>query len=196
MPTMNGTERFSANGKETGMAISDFWIWAYSGFSDYSRYSVLAEYIVASALELTDAKVRQAGFMKKRYDLLTRDGTKVNVRSAAYAGSMDAERPDCISFHISPSGIPGGDGKTKQASDAYIFCIYKGMEASDSPLNLDLWEFYVLQAKKLDEKKPGQKTITLPSLMELEPLWCDYYGIGEAIMTAVNARDNIRRSLL
>ena len=48
-------------------------------------------------------------------------------------------------------------------------------------MDLDLWEFYVLPTSVLDEMKPVQKTITLPSLMKLEPVWCDYYGIEEAI---------------
>lgn len=187
MATMFGTERFSANGREIDMAISDFWSWAYSDLSDYNRRSALAEYIVASALKLTGTEIRPAGPMKKSYDLLTGDGFKVDIRAAAYVESLEAESPDCISFRISPSGIPGGDGEPKQTSDAYVFCIYKGMKESDSPLNLDLWEFYVLPAKKLDEKKPTQKTITFPSLMKLEPLWCDYYGIGEAIKTAIGA---------
>lgn len=59
------------------------------------------------------------------------------------------------------------------------------MEKSESPLNLDLWEFYVLPTSVLDNMKPVQKTITLPSLMKLGPLWCDYYGIEEAVQKAM-----------
>lgn len=87
--------------------------------------------------------------------------------------------------------MPDGTGKPKldtplqRKSDVYIFCIYKAMEKDESPLDLDLWEFYVLPTSVLDEMKPVQKTITLPSLMKLEPVWCDYYGIGEAIQKAM-----------
>lgn len=187
MKAPNATDHFSANGKEIDMVLSDFWKWAYSDLSNSSNRSVLAKYIVASALEITGAKIRPARPMERLYDLLTRNGVKVDVRAAAYIDSSDADSPDCISFCVSPAGALGGDGKRKQSSDAYVFCIYKGISDSDSPLNLDLWEFFVLPAKKLENKKAGLKTITLPSLMNLHPLACDYYGINDAIKTAMGA---------
>lgn len=183
MAVMNGAEHFSANGKEIDLTMADFWKWAYSDLSNSLQRSRLSEYIVASAMNSAGIQSSRSDFFGKPYDLLTEDGFSITVKSAAYIQSLDAERPDCVSFSISPN--PAGN-KDKRGSDIYIFCLYKGMAERESPLNLDLWEFYILRSSVLDEKKPTQKTITLPSLMRLEPLWCDYHGIGDAIQTVMN----------
>jgi len=193
-----GTELFSANGKDINLSLTDFWKWAYSDFSNNICRSVLAEYIVASALNCSGMETDSQRVMWQPYDLLAKDDLsdisyRVEVKSAAYVQSWDAKHPDHISFRIAPARMPDETGDYKldaplqRNSDLYVFCIYKALQKDESPLNLDLWEFYVLPTKILDEKKPTQKTITLPSLMQLEPMWCDYYGLGEAIKTMMNA---------
>lgn len=183
MAVMNGTEHFSVNGEEIDLTMAGFWKWAYSDIADTLQRSRLSEYIVASALDASRTGSARSGFSGNPYDLLTKDGFRIAVKSAAYMQSQEPEHPDCISFSISSMN----DVQGKRGSDIYIFCLYKGMKETDSPLNLDLWEFYILLSSVLDKKKPTQKTITLPSLMRLEPLWCDYHGIGEAIQTAMSA---------
>lgn len=191
MDTYIGNEQFLVGNKTTDITMNDFWRWAYSDLSNNIRRSVLAEFIVASSLEITDMDSEKTRTMWRPYDLLTKDGYKVEVKSAAYVQSWDAKHPDCISYRIAPARLPDETGDYKENaplqrnSDVYVFCLYKAMKKDESPLNLDLWEFYVLSTKILDEKKPTQKTITLPSLMKLEPIWCDYYGIGEAIKKAM-----------
>lgn len=180
--TYTGNETFLTGNKSIHLTIGDFWRWAYSDLFYCNNLSVLAEYIIASALEINGAR---SSALLKQYDFLTSNGFRVNVRTAAYVESRYANRPDCISFCISSFGIPCGNGKTKQTSDVYVFCIYKGMKKTESPLNLDFWEFYVLPSSVLDKINPPKKTITLPSLMKLEPLWCDYYGIDGAIQKAL-----------
>lgn len=186
--TYTGNETFLTGNKSIHLTIGDFWRWAYSDPFCCNNLSVLAEYIIASALGINGTR---SAAPIKRYNFLTNTGLRVNVRTAAYVESRYADHPDCISFCISPLGIPDGNGKTKQTSDVYVFSIYKAMNKNESPLNLDFWEFYVLPASVLDKMNPPQKTITLPSLMQLEPLWCDYYGIDGAIQKALdkNASD-------
>lgn len=181
-----GNEQFSINENNISLTVNDYWRWAYSDFTNVSSRSALAEYIVASSLDSSSSVIKRIDAGHKEYDFLTKDGFRVTVKSAAYIQSADAEQPDCISFNVNCAGFQK-ETKRQSSCDIYVFCIYKAMKAEESPLNLDLWEFYVLQSKILDEKKPAQKTITLPSLMQLEPIWCDYYGIGEAIRTTMNA---------
>lgn len=189
--TYIGNEPFLVGGKPISLTMNDYWRWAYSDLADSHNRSVMAEFIVASSIGAAHLDTDTSRSARKQYSLLSPDGYKLEVQSAAYVQSWDTEHPDHISFHIAPSRIPDNAGKPKldtplqRKSDVYIFCIYKAMEKSESPLDLDLWEFYVLPTSVLDEMKPVQKTITLPSLMELEPLWCDYYGIGEAIQKAM-----------
>lgn len=184
----SGFERFTANGHEIDISMSSFWQWAYSDLSNNINRSVFAEYIVATAIGSTV----QPRIMWRPFDLLSNDGFKVEVKSAAYVQSWDAKHPDHINFRIAPARLPDETGdykietKPTRNSDLYVFCIYKAFRQDESPLNLDLWEFYVLPTKVLDEKVPNQKTITLPSLMRLEPMWCDYYGLSDAIQKIMN----------
>lgn len=188
-----GNEHFSVNGNELSLTMTDFWRWAYSDLLNNIPRSVLAEYIVASSLGITRLETESTRQMWRPYDLLTKEGTRVEVKSSAYVQAWDSKHPDCISFRIAPARLPDETGDYKisapkqRNSDVYVFAIYKAMTKDESPLNLDLWEFYVISTKVLNEKKPTQKTITLPSLMLLEPFWCDYHGIGDAIKNALNA---------
>lgn len=185
--TYIGNEPFLVGGKPISFTMNDYWRWAYSDLADSRNRSVMAEFIVASSIGAAHLDTDTARSAWKQYSLLSPDGYKLEIQSAAYVQSWDTEHPNHISFYIAPSRMPDNARKPKldtplqRKSDVYIFCIYKAMEKSEFPLDLDLWEFYVLPTSVLDEMKPVQKTITLPSLMELEPLWCDYYGIGEAI---------------
>ena len=190
---MTGNEHFSVNGNEMHITMLDFWKWAYSDLSNNIPRSVLAEYIVASSLGITEIKSESSRQMWRPYDLLTKKGERVEVKSAAYVQAWDSKHPDHISFRIAPARLPDETGDYKENapqqrnSDVYVFAIYKALSIDESPLNLDLWEFYVLATKILNEKKRTQKTITLPSLMQLNPIWCDYHGISEAIQDALNA---------
>ncbi len=171
--------------------MNDYWRWAYSDLADSRNRSAMAEFIVASSIGAAHLDTDTSRTAWKQYSLLSPDGYKLEVQSAAYVQSCDTEHPDHISFQIAPSRMSDDARNPKlktplqRKSDVYIFCIYKAMEKDESPLDLDLWEFYTLPISVLDEMKPVQKTITLPSLMKLEPIWCDYYGIEEAIQKAM-----------
>lgn len=175
-----GNEPLIINGSEAALTMNDYWRWAYSDFTSNVNRSAFAEFLVASSLEL----IGMIRTEQKPYDLLTKEGCRIKIKAAGYVQSHDTEHPDYISFRIAPDRLPGeyaSETPFAHSCDVYIFCIYKALSKDESPLDLDLWDFYVLPAKVLDEKKPTQKTITLQSLMKLEPLWCNYYGIGEAI---------------
>ena len=44
--------------------------------------------------------------------------------------------------------------------------------------------FYILPTAILDEKMPGRKSITLPQLLDLSPIACNYGKIREAVAKA------------
>lgn len=50
-----------------------------------------------------------------------------------------------------------------------------------NPLNLDQWDFYILDTEILNTKIPKQKTITLSSLLKLEPVKVKYDGLKNEI---------------
>ena len=188
-----GSENFSVNGHDINISVLNFWQWAYSDLTNNIRRSVLAEYIVATALGVDKIQTEQVRKMWRPYDLLSKEGYRIEVKSAAYVQSWEAKHPDSITYRIAPARLPDETGDYKsnapvqRNSDLYVFCLFKALTPDESPLNLDLWDFYVLPTRILNDKKPNQKTITFHSLMTLEPLLCDYYGLNNAIELIMNA---------
>lgn len=189
--TYIGNEQLSVGSHTINLTVNDFWRWAYSDLNDSICRSALAKFIVATSLEIPDLSHGISRTLKRPYDLLSKDGYRIKVKSAAYNEAADQEHPDCISFGISSTELSGGIKEAGSASnwnsDVFVFCVYKAVTRDQTPLNLDLWDFYVLPTKVLNEKKTIQKTITFPTLIRLDPMWCDYYGIGDAIQKVMTA---------
>lgn len=189
--TYIGNEAFSINGNNINLTMNDYWRWAYSDLNNNITRSVLAEFIVASSLGIIHLDAERSRQMWRPYDLQSTEGYRIEVKSAAHVQSWDAKHPDRIIFRIAPARMPDETGDYKsdaplqRNSDVYVFCVYTATHKEQSPLNLDLWEFYILPTKVLNEQKATQKTISLPSLMQLGPIWCDYYGISDALSKAM-----------
>jgi hypothetical protein len=60
---------------------------------------------------------------------------------------------------------------------------------SVDPLNLSQWDFNILETKILNEKVKTQKSITLSSLLRLNPIKIKYDSLKEEIKQIEN--DNI-----
>ena len=54
MELLNGNEKFTLDGNDTGISVSEFWSWAYSDLLNNTHRGVLAEFLVHSALETKD----------------------------------------------------------------------------------------------------------------------------------------------
>lgn len=181
------SDKFSFLGKQLDYSAIDFWKWAYSDTQNNISRSAIAEFIVATAIGATTLP----RIMWQPYDLLSPNGYRIEVKSAAYVQSWDCKHPDHVSYSIAPARVQDADGNYKnnapkqRNSDAYVFCLYKATSPEQSPFCLDLWDFFVISTKILDAKKPLQKSITLPSLMLLEPFQCDYLGITSALSHAL-----------
>ena len=77
----------------------------------------------------------------------------------------------------------GYTGKLRRWCDLYIFCLLDNKnQETINPLSLNQWTFYVLKTKILNEKIPLQKTITLSSLLKLDPIKCNYNELKNVIV--------------
>ncbi len=180
-----GKEPFCSNGKSVGVNLMQFWQFAYSDLLGNTERGILAEFIVANALDVNQT-------IKERwdaYDLETPEGIKVEVKSSAYIQSWGQKRLSKISFGVRPTHA--WDAKTDTFSsdkqrwaDVYVFCVlaHKDQDTID-PLNLDQWEFYVLSSKVLDQELGNQKTIGLSRLIEIGAEKVDFEGLREAVTT-------------
>ena len=93
----SGEEPFHNAGKPLPFDVLSFWQWSTSDFLSNMARGILAEYIVACALDANPGGVRDEW---ASFDLLTDDGTKVEVKSAAYLQSWVQTKLSRISFRI------------------------------------------------------------------------------------------------
>lgn len=164
-----GSESFS-----NGVSMLEFWSWAHSDILGNAERGILAEFIVAMALHATD-KCRTEW---DAYDVLTNEGIKIEVKSAAYLQVWEQRNYSKIQFGIKTTN--GWDANTntyspdkKRQADVYIFSLFKCKDQRNAnPMDFSQWDFYVVSTKVLNEKYPNQKSLSLAGLKRLgvEPI--------------------------
>jgi hypothetical protein len=95
----HGDEQFYASTGELGFSVKDFWSWSASDLISNVMRGHLAEFIVAKAISATEIVRNEWA----SYDLTTPDGTKVEVKSAAYLQSWSQDDYSTIQFNVEPS---------------------------------------------------------------------------------------------
>lgn len=182
-----GDEKFIVRHKLINESLSDFWKWFASDLNSNALRGVLAEFIVAMALQ----EINNTRIEWNTYDLNTKSGLKIEVKSAAYIQTWQQDNFSKISFTINKTR--GWDADTnvitrelKRHADVYVFCVLKTKDQREiNPMDLDQWCFYVLPTSILDAKVSDQKTITLNSLIKLNPIKTDYIHLSEAIDNSI-----------
>ena len=159
--------------------VLSFWQWSSSELLGNAYRGVLAEFIVASALDIAD------GFRVEwdKYDLKSKKGLKIEIKSSSYLQNWEQEKLSVINFGIAPTGkTQSHSPKRKRKSDVYIFCVLSHKDKdSVNALDLSQWDFYILKTKVLNKRVGKQKNITLSSLLRLEPIKVKYSGIKKEI---------------
>jgi hypothetical protein len=120
----SGKEPFHRAGRPAGPCLHEFWQWSASDLLGNTARGILAEYIVAMDLG-ADGGV-WSGW--DSWDLETREGTKVEVKSASYLQAWGQKELSRISFGIAPTRA--WDPETNRYSDrisrwadVYVFCL-------------------------------------------------------------------------
>ena len=178
-----GDEPFHLNGTPLDSLLVDFWRWSMSDLVSNTARGVLAEYIVAQALGLTN----RLRIEWDAYDLQMPSGIRIEVKAAAYLQSWQHNKLSAINFNIRPAR--GWDAATnvratepRRQADIYVFCVLKHQDkATVDPLNLAQWDFYVLRAAVLNEQLWGQKKLSLGRLLKLKPLQVTYEELAASI---------------
>lgn len=183
----SGNEKFSLNGRALEVDLLSYWQWVGSDLLSNTARGILAEFIVANALGIAD-KVRLEW---DAYDLLSRDGTKIEVKSAAYIQSWFQKNLSKIEFGIPPTtawdaDMNRRDSERKRQADIYIFCVlaHQQRETID-PLKLDQWDFYLLPTSVLNEFCPTQKKIGLTRVLKLGAVKAKYDEIERCLRALV-----------
>ena len=189
----SSSEPFISHDIPIGIAILDYWRWAYSDLSGNINRAILGEFIVASALGITHTGTESERQEWREYDLFF-EGIRVEVKTAAQVQAWHAAKRAPISFSIakalrfdSKTGkyISGSEARH---SDVYVFAVYTASDndAQSSPLNLDLWEFYVVATADIDLCLRDQQSIRLSSLKKNLPYTqCCYAELKDIVRRIV-----------
>lgn len=185
---LSGDEQFTCSlTSSPEKSLKDFWAWNSSDLLNNTLRGALAEYIVAMALGIEFTYAREDW---SECDLVTNDGIKVEVKCSAYLQSWEQNKLSEIRFGCAPSRAFSNqryDGVSIRHSDVYVFCVFtaKDIKTADV-LNLDQWIFYILPTHVLNEKLGLQKTISLNSLLKLNPIKALFHEIKSNIDNILN----------
>ena len=177
-----GEEYFTFNNKKLSINVLSFWQWSSSDLLVNVLRGKLAEFIVASSIDLIENQREEWD----AYDLITEKGLKVEIKSSAYLQSWNQAKLSKITFGIQPTVVwldNNQRSKTiKRQADIYVFCVLNHKDKKTvNPLNLNQWNFHIIDTKILNSERANQKTITLSSLLELNPEKLDYSGLKDSI---------------
>ncbi len=172
--------------------LRDFWRWSASDLVGNALRGILAEYIVATALDLP-----QAGRVEwEAFDLVTPGGLTLEVKSAAYVQAWVQKALSKIKFGIAPTRAfeavtNDRTGPLKRQADVYVFCLLHHQDrATVDPLDMAHWTFYVLPTAASEQQCPTQKSIVLASLLRMKPCHCAYEELAKAIESIGETYDN------
>jgi hypothetical protein len=135
--------------------------------------------VVATGLGISTESVREEW---QHFDLITADGLKIEVKSAAYIQSWHQRGLSKIVFGVPETCAWEAETNTwskekKRQADVYVFALLKHEEKeSIDPLNMDQWEFFVCSARAIGERTREGKSV---SLKMLEVLGCGAVKFGE-----------------
>lgn len=161
---LRGTEKIS----RTDKTVHDFWAWAYSDVLSNRNRAIYAEFLVASALDLTDgARVEWNSF-----DLFYRNA-KIEVKTSAYLQSWKQAKHSVISFDVAKKR--GWDAETNVTSelsqrnaDCYVFCLFDIFDIKEREqakvFDVGQWKFFVVATSEIENHFGEQKRISLSRL--------------------------------
>jgi hypothetical protein len=153
--------------------LLSFWRWAYSDLISNANRGVLAEFLVARALGVSDAPRVEWDEADIRYQ-----GKRIEVKTSGRVQSWHAiSRPKklAVQFDIEPK--QGWDATTGairtvpgRCADCYVFCFHSEDGPADTldPLDPSGWELHVVPTSILNERFPLQKRLGLEPLRRLD----------------------------
>ena len=157
---LSGDEELTDSTSSKRFTVHDFWAWSSSDLLSNTKRGVFAEFIVAADFDVVgDVRAEWDA-----YDLTTKSGTKVEVKSAAYLQSWHQDAVSSIGFSVAksqawdPSTNKFSPEKRRQA-DVYVFCLLKHQDMSTvNSLDMSQWEFYIVPTATLNERCGDLKT--------------------------------------
>ncbi len=170
---LSGSELFKKTGNKK-FSILKLWQYAFSDLNSNVLRGALAEFLVEMALsDNCDVELRNPW---GDYDVITRKGTKIEVKCSSYIQDWDQNKLSIISF----SGLKARELYWSEAvkpysevqsvnkeykSDIYVFALFmhQNTETLDI-LDLDQWCFFVLPKEEVARISKNGNSISFYSL--------------------------------
>lgn len=174
----------SSNGDKIGTVL-DYWKWAHNLLLDNAERGVFAEFLVANAI-----KNKGRGRVNwRKYDLITKEGITIEVKSASYIQAWGQNDLSYIQFGIKKTkGYNNDTGvydkEKKRQADIYVFCLLNEIRQDKIDVtDTNQWKFYVLSSKSINEnnKYSNAQSIGIKGLEILGAVCCKYENLYESI---------------
>jgi hypothetical protein len=150
-----------------GVTVGEFWAWAYSDLLNNTDRAVFAEFLVGTALGVTDVPRVPWDSVDLRYR-----GRKIEVKASSYVQSWHHEQDPLsqISFDLKErlswdAATNTYQVKPGRAADCYVFCVYTETDRiRANVLEVNCWEFYVIPTERINRELGSQKSAALSTI--------------------------------
>ncbi len=193
-----GDERFREGVRDLGFDLAGFWQWSCSDLVSNATRGVLAEFLVAKALGVAEGVRHEWA----AYDLTAQDGTKIEVKSAAYIQSWHQRRFSPIAFRVPKTRAWDRESnrqseEMRRQADVYVFAVLAHRKQSTlNPLDVSQWDFFVVPTAQLDGRTRSQHSITLNSLRALSGGSVTYSELRHAVQNAAGTQKEMAREAM
>jgi hypothetical protein len=128
-----------------GASVRDFWAWGMSDLRANTVRSMYAEFLVARAV----GAANRPRVEWDPFDVLTPDGVRLEVKSAAYLQAWEQARLSTLTFGgLSARTLAPGEDYAEERSynaDGYVFAVLTATEhVVYDALDVGQWSFWVL----------------------------------------------------
>jgi hypothetical protein len=188
-----GDETFRDGARDLGFSLAAFWQWSCSDLVSNATRGILAEYLVAKALGVADG-VREEW---AAFDITAPDGTRIEVKSAAFIQSWHQERLSPITFRVPKTRAWDRESnrqseEVRRQADVYVFAVLAHQNQSTlDPLDVSQWEFFVVPTAELDNRTRSQHSITPNSLRALSGKPVMYSDLPCAVRGAADTQKEL-----
>ncbi len=151
----------------TNQTVGDYWSWAYSNLLAIVNRSIFAEFLVASALGITD-KLRLEW---NAYDLMYQN-KRIEVKSASYLQVWNHNGTTKIQFDIGKKRSYFAETNTyakecSRCSDIYVFCLFSETNIElANPLDTKQWQFYLQTTEFINNNHAEEKLLKYQQVIQ------------------------------
>lgn len=161
---LTGAERFITSAS-IAPTVLDFWRWSTADLMSNATRGILAEFIVATALDLTEEIREEWVPVDLKYK-----GTPIEVKASGRLQAWGQDELTKPKFGVTKAKLYDREtgeyrGDPRRHAALYVFCLHHCCDTAQvNPLDLDQWSFYVTPTSLLEQRFPAANNVSLCQL--------------------------------